>query len=126
FAKLLFLPADDRYPETGLTPMREREETFRAVHDWLRACSRRQPVLFIVEDLHWTDASTLDFLGQFVAEGLHDRILTVLPVTPEFRSPWPATAHQSSLALNRLTRRQVAELMRRDAGALLPDSLVAE
>jgi predicted ATPase len=126
FAKLLFLPPDARYPEPGLAPMREREETFRAVHEWLRACSRRQPVLFIIEDLHWIDASSLEFLKQFVAEGLHDRILTVLTFRPEFRTPWPASAHQTSLALNRLTRRQVAELMRASAGGALPDSLVAQ
>ncbi len=126
FAKLLFLPPDQRYPATGLTPMREREETFRAVHEWLRACSRRQPILFVVEDLHWIDASSLEFLGQFIAEGLHDRILTVLTFRPEFRTPWPAVAHQTSLALNRLTRRQVAELMRKSAGGVLPDLLVAQ
>ena len=98
FAKLLFLPADERYPAPGLTPMREREETFRAMREWLRACSRRQPVLFVVEDLHWIDASSLELLGQFIAEGLHDRILTVLTFRPEFRTPWPAVAHQTSLA----------------------------
>ena len=126
FAKLLFLPPDERYPAPGLTPSREREETFRALREWLRACSRRHPVLFIVEDLHWIDASTLEFLKQFIAEGLHDRILTVLTFRPEFRIPWPALAHQTSLALNRLTRRQVGELVRKDAGGALPTSLVAQ
>lgn len=126
FAKLLFLPLDERYAAPGLTPAREREETFHALRGWLRACSRRQPVLFVVEDLHWIDASSLEFLGQFISEGLHDRILTVLTFRPEFQTPWPAPAHQTRLALNRLTRRQVGELMRRDAGSALPDSLVAQ
>ena len=80
----------------------------------------------MIEDLHWIDASTLEFLGQFIAEGLHDRILTVLTFRPEFRTPWPAAAHQTSIALNRLTRRQVGELMRRESGSALPDSLVAQ
>jgi predicted ATPase len=126
FAKLLFLPPDERYPALGLTPAREREETFRAVREWLEACSRRQPVLFVVEDLHWIDASTLEFLSQFIAEGLHNRILTVLTFRPEFRTPWPAMAHQTSLALNCLTRRHVAELMRKTVGGELPDALVAQ
>ena len=126
FAKLLFLPSDERYPAPGLTPVREREETFRALRQWLKACSDRQPLLFVIEDLHWIDASTLEFLGQFIAEGLHDRILTVLTFRPEFKTPWPAIAHQTTLALNRLTRRQVADFIRKDAGSLLPDSLVAQ
>ena len=126
FAKLLFLPPDERYTAPGLTPSREREETFRALREWLRACSGKQPVLFVIEDLHWIDASSLEFLGQFISEGLQDRILTVLTFRPEFQTPWPVSAHQTSLALNRLTRRQVGELMRRDAGSTLPDSLVAQ
>src|SRR5262249_46700817 len=126
FAKLLFLPPDERYSATGLTPAREREETFRALRQLLRSYSRKRSVLFVVEDVHWIDASSLEFLGQFIGEGPHDRILTVLTFRPEFKTPWPALAHQTTLALNRLTRRQVAEWMRRDAGARLPESLVAQ
>jgi predicted ATPase len=126
FAKLLFLSPDERYPTVSLTPVREREETFRVMRQWLTACSDRHPLLFVIEDLHWIDASTLEFLGQFIAEGLHDRILTVLTFRPEFTTPWPAVGHQTSLALNRLTRRQVGELMRKETERPLPDSLVAQ
>ena len=126
FASLLSLPLDDRFPPLGLSPVREREETFRAIREWLRAFSDRRPALFIVEDLHWADASTLEFLGQFVAEGLHDRILTLLSFRPEFQTPWPAVAQQTSLALNRLTRRQVGEVMRLKLGADLPETLVEQ
>ena len=126
FAKLLFLPPDERYSGTGLTPAREREETFHALGQWLRAYSGKRPILLVVEDLHWIDASTQEFLGHFIGEGPHDRILTVLTFRPEFKTPWPAPAHQTTLALNRLTRRQVAEWVRRDAGATLPESLVAQ
>ena len=126
FAKLLLLPPDERYSVAGLTPAREREETFCALREWLLAYSRKRSVLFVVEDLHWIDASSLEFLKQFISEGAHDRILTVLTFRPEFKTPWPALAHQTNLALNRLTRRQVAEWMRRDAGEVLPEALVAQ
>ena len=125
FAKLLLLPADERYPEFALTPAREREETFGALREWVLACSRRHPVLFIVEDLHWIDASSLEFLKHFISEGPHDRILTS-HVSSGIRHPWPALAHQTNLALNRLTRRQVADWMRRDAGEVLPEALLAQ
>jgi serine phosphatase RsbU (regulator of sigma subunit) len=126
FAQLLFLPPDERYPAPGLSPAREREETLRAVREWLQACARRQPILFVVEDLHWIDASTLEFLAQFIGEGPQHRIFTILTFRPEFRVPWPTSSHQTTLALNRLTRRQVAGLLRGTAGGTLPDSLVAQ
>jgi predicted ATPase len=124
WASLLSLPTPDSFPPLALSPVRQREETFRAMLEWLHVRAARRPVLFIVEDLHWVDASTLEFLGQFIAEGLHDSILTVLTFRPEFTTPWPAVAHQTSLALNRLTRRQVDTLVRHKTGDTVPEALV--
>ena len=125
-AKLLFLPPDERYGIAGLTPAREREETFRVLQQWLRAFSARQPTLFLVEDLHWSDASTLEFLGQFVTQPQPDRVLTVLTFRPEFKVPWASAPNQTILALNRLTRRQVTEWVRNDTRGVSPESLVAQ
>jgi class 3 adenylate cyclase/predicted ATPase len=124
WAALLSLPTPDQFPPLALPPARQREETFRVMLEWLQVRAARRPVLFVVEDLHWVDASTLEFLGLYLGEGLHDRILTVLTFRPEFHTPWPALAHQTSLALTRLTRRQVGDLMRTTAGDALPDALV--
>jgi serine/threonine protein kinase/predicted ATPase len=126
WASLLSLPTTDRYPAHSLSPVRQREETFRAMLEWLHTRAARKPVLLVVEDLHWVDASTLEFLGQFLAEGLHDSILTLLTFRPEFQTPWPAVAHQTSLALNRLTRRQVADLMRKKVGGALPEAVLEQ
>jgi serine/threonine protein kinase/predicted ATPase len=126
WASLLSLPCTDRYPVLSLSPVRQREETFRAMLEWLHTRAGRRPVLFVVEDLHWVDASTLEFLGQLLAEGLHDSILTVFTFRPEFQTPWPAVAHQTSLALNRLTRRQVGELMRKKVGGALPEAVLEQ
>src|SRR5262245_48121081 len=124
FASLLALPLDKRFPALHLPPVREREETFRALRDWLRASGDRQAVLFVLEDLHWVDPSTLEFLAQFLAEGLHERILILLTFRPEFKTPWPAPAQQSSLALNRLTRRQVGDLMRNSVEGNLSEAMI--
>ncbi|HEY7426500.1 MAG TPA: protein kinase [Gemmataceae bacterium] len=124
WASLLSLPTTDRFPPLSLSPIRQREETFRALIEWLHTRAARRPILFVVEDLHWVDASTLEFLGQFIAEGLHDSLLTLLTFRPEFQTPWPAVAHQTSLALNRLTRRQAGDLMRHKTGTTVPEALI--
>ena len=126
WASLLSLPTPDRFPQLSMSPARQREETFRAMLEWLHTRAARRPILFVVEDLHWADASTLEFLGQFLAEGLHDSILTLLTFRPEFKTPWPAVAHQTSLALNRLTRRQAGELMRKQTGGALSEALIEQ
>ncbi len=126
WASLLSLPTPDRYPPLLLSPTRQREETFRAMLDWLHTRASRKPVLFVVEDLHWVDASTLEFLGQFLAEGVHDSILALLTSRLEFQSPWRAISHQTSLSLNRLTRRQVGDLILKKAGGIVTEALVEQ
>ena len=51
-------------------------------------------------------------------------VLTLLTFRPEFQTPWPAVAHQTTLALNRLTRRQVGDLMRKTREGALPEAVI--
>jgi class 3 adenylate cyclase/predicted ATPase len=126
WAALLSLPTPDRFPPLSLPPARQREETFRLLLEWLHVRAARGPVLFVVEDLHWVDASTLEFLVQVVAEFQHDRVLAGFTFRPEFKPPWAAVDHQTSLALTRLTRRQVGDLIRKQAGDAVPDAVIVQ
>ncbi len=112
-ASLLALPLDGRCPPLEMSPDLRRQRTIELLQDWLREMSRDRPLLFIVEDLHWVDPSTLEFLEYHVAEGLNDSVLTILTFRPEFQTPWSSLAHQTQVALNRLTKRQIAEMMQR-------------
>ena len=126
WASLLSLPIPENIPPLSLSPVRQKEETFRTIQEWLRVRAERRPVLFVVEDLHWVDASTLEFLEKFIAEGPRDSILTILTFRPEFKTPWPAVAHQTGLALNRLTRSQVGDLMRNKTRSDLSDAVIEQ
>jgi serine/threonine protein kinase/predicted ATPase len=126
WASLLSLPTPERFPPLALSPARQKEETFRLLLEWLHVRAARGPVLFVVEDLHWVDASTLEFLSQFIAEFPHDRVLTLLTFRPEFKPPWTPVDHQTRLALTRLTRRQVADLMRKKSGDSLPEAVIEQ
>jgi predicted ATPase/class 3 adenylate cyclase len=126
WSSLLSLPTPDRFPRLSSSPARQREETFRLLLEWLQVRANRGPILFIVEDLHWADASTLEFLGQILSELRHHRILILLTFRTEFKPPWTPVDHQTRLALTRLTRRQVGDLMRKKAGDSLPDAVIEQ
>jgi predicted ATPase/class 3 adenylate cyclase len=124
FASLLSLPLGAGYKAVALSPHREREATLAAIRDWLRAYAAHRTVLFIVEDLQWIDASTLEFLNQFVIASQRDAILTLLTFRPDFKTPWPASANQTTLALTPLTRKEVTEVLHRRIESTLPPTLI--
>src|SRR5262249_55537211 len=53
---------------------------------------------------------------QFVDRGGEARVLAVFTTRPEYDPPWKGKAVQTQVALNRLTRNQVAEMMRAQTG----------
>ncbi|HEV8714418.1 MAG TPA: AAA family ATPase, partial [Candidatus Binatia bacterium] len=113
FASLLSLPLPEgRYPPLTLTPQRQKQKTLEALLAWLLAAAARQPLPFVVEDLHWADPSTLEFLGLLVDQVPTARILTLLAFRPEFSLPWPPRAHMSQITLTRLPRKQVREMVK--------------
>ncbi len=126
-AALLSIDVGDRYPPLRLSPMAQKQRTLDLIVNWLGSLADQQPVLFIVEDLHWADASTLELLEQLIDPVAGQRILTVLSCRPEFRVPWATRAHQSLLALNRLRKQEVAALMQLQTGSRhLPPAIVEQ
>jgi predicted ATPase len=54
FAPLLALPVpENHYPPLNLSPQRTRQRTLEAIVAILQEHAEQQPVLFILEDLHW-------------------------------------------------------------------------
>ncbi len=115
FAALLSLPPTDRYPAPALTPERQKQKTLEVLIDWLRKSSEQRPVLFVVEDLHWVDASTRELLGLLIEQAQTERVFVLLTFRPEFAAPWSGP-HLTQVALPRLSRRQVAEMVGRKSG----------
>jgi class 3 adenylate cyclase/predicted ATPase len=115
-AALLSLPLPAHYPPLTLTPQRQRQKTLEALLAWLFAEATRHPVLFIVEDLHWIDPSTLELLTLLLAQEPTAHLLTVLTCRPEFHPPWPLRAHVTLLTLSRLAHPHVAQMMLRVTG----------
>src|SRR5262245_50624110 len=126
-APLLDLPLPEgRYPPLFLAPEQQRKRLLAMLVAWVSGAARLQPSVIVVEDLQWVDPSTLELLGLLVEQGARERLLLVLTARPEFRAPWPLRAHHTQLTLNRLTRRQVNEMIVRVAVRVLPPGEMLE
>jgi len=123
FAALLALPLPAHYPQRMLTSQDQRQQTLEALLAWLLAEAARHPVLFIVEDLHWMDPSTLEFLSLLIDQAPTAPLLLVLTCRPEFHPPWGFRAHLMPLTLGHLSPRQAAIMVQRMTGQVLPPTI---
>jgi TOMM system kinase/cyclase fusion protein len=101
-AALLSIPLPDHYPPLALPPPRQKQKTLEALVAVLLALAEEQPLLLIMEDLHWVDPSTLELLTTLIDQTPIAHILTLLTYRPEFRPPWGFRAHLTPLTVSRL------------------------
>jgi predicted ATPase len=79
FAPLLSLPiSEDTYRPLQLSPQRQRQKTLETIIAILLELAEHQPVLFILEDLHWTDPTTLEWLNLLIEQTPTTSMLTLL------------------------------------------------
>ena len=109
-APLLSIPLGREYPPLTLTSEQRKRKTIEVLLAVPLAMAEQQPVLFIVEDLHWGDPSTLDLLGQLMDRARLARLMIVLTFRPEFQPPWPMRPHVFPLTLTNLDDEQAREL----------------
>src|SRR5262245_29268393 len=118
FAPLLALPiSDDRYPPLNLSPQRQRQKTLETIVAILQEEAERHPVLFIVEDLHWTDPTTLEFLGLLVEQVPTAAIYTLLTCRPHFQPAWHHRSYLTEITVNRLPQPQIERMITQVAGS---------
>src|SRR5262245_9845471 len=126
-APLLSIPLGPEYVQLGLSPQRRRELTIRALLSQLKALADSQPVLMIVEDAHWMDPTSLEFLSHAIERIANLSVLVVITARPGFASPWPSYTYVSTLTLNRLGRHQGEALIQRiTRGKALPAEVLNE
>src|SRR5262249_54066914 len=84
FAALLSLPLPADYAPLTVSPERQKQQTLQALLTILLRIAAQQPVLLVMEDLHWVDPTTLEFLSLLVDQGPTVRILALLTFRPDF------------------------------------------
>jgi predicted ATPase len=114
---LLSIP-EEPDPLAQMDAQIKRQRTLEALKRIVLRESLKQPVVIIVEDLHWVDSETqalIDLIADSIANA---RVLMVVNYRPEYRHEWGNKSYYSQLRLNTLEPED-AELM---ASALLGKS----
>jgi len=125
FASLLSLRLPERYALLEISPQLQRQKTLESLLAWVLALGEKQPVVLLVEDLHWIDPSSLEWLGLLIEQCPTAKVQLLMTHRPDFEPPWPGREHLHAISLGRLSRRQSQALVARAiVKQNLPDELV--
>ena len=119
-AELLTIPAP---PTLSLTPAQRKAAIIALLVDELVRLGEANSVLLVLEDAHWIDATTLEFMTRLTDSIGPARLFAVVTARPEFTPPWLARPHATLLTLGRLGRVECAQLV---AGVAASHGLSAE
>ncbi|WP_027668900.1 adenylate/guanylate cyclase domain-containing protein [Rhizobium leguminosarum] len=115
-ATLLSIDTTGRYAPLTLTPQVQKARTLSVLIQQLGGITANHPTTMVVEDAHWLDPTTAEWLDMLM-ERLPDLpVLLIVTFRPEFRPPWRGLSHVTALSLGRLERDQGAAIVDRVAG----------
>jgi tetratricopeptide (TPR) repeat protein len=114
-AELLSISTD--LVDAPADPMVRKARLLAALVGLLTGPASGSPRLLVLEDAHWSDASTMELLGRVIAVLASSRALLIVTFRPEFTAPWPPESFATDLALDRLEQRYCLQLVARLAEA---------
>jgi class 3 adenylate cyclase/tetratricopeptide (TPR) repeat protein len=110
FLALLDVPVEDASWQ-ALEPSQRRQRTLDALKRLLLRESQVQPLLLVIENLHWIDAETQAFLDGLVENLPAVRLLLLVNYRPEYQHGWGTKTYYTQLRLDPLPPARADELL---------------
>ena len=109
-------------PLAQLTPEVIKERTFATLRQVHLRSSQQQPLLLVVENLHWMDPTSEAYLASLVEQLAGVPLLLLTTYRPGYRPLWMDKSYATQLTLPPLTQEESATVVR----AVLPPEHSAE
>lgn len=95
----------------------EREALLSAAVVWVLDFAGDRPALLVLEDVHWSDPSTLEFLARLARRVGEKRLLVMVTLRPELQPGWFKHDSIEQIFVQPLERDLVDEMIRELLGA---------
>ncbi|MFC1859733.1 AAA family ATPase, partial [Thermodesulfobacteriota bacterium] len=90
----------------SLSPEAIKDKTYQALIRITIKASQIRPLILAIEDLHWIDKSSEDYLKVLLDSIAGARVFLIFTYRPEFVHTWGAKSYHSQVTLNRLSNRE--------------------
>ena len=105
-AELLSMPLAET-AATAQSPAQRKASTLALIVEIMARTGDGDPVVLVLEDAHWIDATTLEMMTRLTDSITRARLLAVVSARPDFVPPWLARPHATLVTLGRLECMQV-------------------
>src|SRR5262245_33881838 len=102
---------------TGLEPAERRRRMLDAVRRLLLRESQVQPLVVVLEDVHWADSETGAVLQELVDDLPGARLLLLVSYRPGYRPEWGSRAHCAEIRIDPLAPAGATAILRALLGA---------
>ena len=110
FLTLLDVAVEDQQWQ-NLDPPQRRQRTLDAVKRLLLRESQVQPLLVVIEDLHWIDSETQALLDSLIESLPTARLLLLVNYRPEYQHGWGSKTYYTQLRIDPLPPESAEELL---------------
>jgi class 3 adenylate cyclase len=108
-----------------LTPQRRKVRTFAALLGQIDNLARQQPLLVILEDMHWADPTTVELLNPLVEAAVQLPVLILITARPGMHLAWTSRPHVTVKMLSGLDDGHAAALVEQVTGGRdLPQQVI--
>ena len=98
----------DRIP---MSPEARKDRIMEAVSRITLKSSEIRPLVVAVEDLHWVDKSSEEYLKHLLDSISGARVFLIFTYRPEFVHTWGGKSYHSQVTLNRISNRESLKMM---------------
>src|SRR5262249_812777 len=95
----------------ALSPQRHKQKTLETLLAILLEQAATHSTLLIVEDLHWVDPTTIEWLNLVVDQVPTTALCLLVTCRPEFQPPWASPSYLTQMTFNRPPRTQVGQMV---------------
>lgn len=108
-AELLSIPLPEAAP--AASPAQRKAATLALIVEIMTRTSDSDPVLTVLEDAHWIDATTIELMTRLADSIARARLLVVVSARPDFTPPWLSRPHATLITLGRLGRPECMQVV---------------
>jgi class 3 adenylate cyclase/tetratricopeptide (TPR) repeat protein len=108
--EFLGVPDPDR-PAPPMSPEGRQQQLFGFVRHLQQVRSEREPTVILLDDLHWIDPASDEFLAHAVEATQGHRTLMLVNFRPEYHANWMTKSYYQQIALQPLGREAIGLLL---------------